>query len=276
MLKDLSISLNNGVKIPMLGLGVFRSEPGQSTSDAVAWALEAGYRHIDTAAAYRNEQDVAVGIAQSGIKREDIFITTKLATQDIEAKKALEGFETSLEKLKTDYVDLYLLHWPVPNYVEAWEELIKLYEAKRIRAIGVSNFQVHHLQTLESLGLLTPAANQIELHPSFQQKEVKAYCEGKGIAIEAWSPLGGQDHLLLNEPVLVEIAKKYGKSAAQVIIRWHIEVGNVVIPKSVRQSRVVENGDVFDFALDAEDLAKIAAMDTNRRSYADPDRFGTK
>ena len=276
MLKDLSISLNNGVKIPMLGLGVFRSEPGQSTSDAVAWALEAGYRHIDTAAAYRNEQDVAVGIAQFGIKREEIFITTKLATQDIEAKKALEGFETSLEKLKTDYVDLYLLHWPVPNYVEAWEELIKLYEAKRIRAIGVSNFQVHHLQTLESLGLLTPAANQIELHPSFQQKEVKAYCEAKGIAIEAWSPLGGQDHLLLNEPVLVEIAKKYGKSAAQVIIRWHIEVGNVVIPKSVRQPRVVENGDVFDFALDAEDLAKIAAMDTNRRSYADPDRFGTK
>ncbi|MDR2513959.1 MAG: aldo/keto reductase [Christensenellaceae bacterium] len=276
MLNEPSITLNNGVKIPVFGLGVFRSEPGQSTADAVAWALEAGYRHIDTAAAYRNEEDVAAGIERSGVKREEIFITTKLSTKDIEAKNTAEGFETSLKKLKTDYVDLYLLHWPVPNYVEAWEKLIGLYEQKRIRAIGVSNFQIHHLQTLESLGLLTPAANQIELHPSFQQKDVKPYCEEKGIAVEAWSPLGGQDHLLLNEPVLLEIAKKHGKTAAQVIIRWHIDLGNVVIPKSVKQARIAENAQVFDFKLDASDLAKIAAMDTNQRSYWDPERFGTK
>lgn len=275
MLNCPDIKLNNGVTIPAFGLGVFRAEPGQSTADAVAWALEAGYRHIDTAAAYKNEQDVAEGIAKSGVKREDIFITTKLSTQDIEAKNAVEGFETTLKKLKTDYIDLYLLHWPVPNYVEAWEALMKFYEEKRIRAIGVSNFQLRHLQQLESLGLTKPAANQIELHPGFQQREVKPYCEERGIVIEAWSPLGGQGNLFINEPVLVEMGKKYGKTAAQVIIRWHLQIGNVVIPKSVKKERIIENADVFNFEIDAEDMAKIAAMDTNQRIYWDPDRFGT-
>lgn len=275
MLNCPNLTFNNGVKIPIFGLGVFRSEPGQSTADAVQWALEAGYRHIDTAAAYRNEADVATGIKRSGVKREDIFITTKLATDEIEKKNALAAFEATLKKLDTDYVDLYLLHWPVENYVDAWEVLMKLYEEKRIRAIGVSNFQLRHLQTLERLGLTTPAANQIELHPSFQQKEVKPYCDEKGIIVEAWSPLGGQDHLLVNVPEIVEIGNKHGKTGAQVLIRWQIEKGNVVIPKSVKQNRIIENADVFDFALDAEDMAAIAALDTNQRSYWDPDRFGT-
>lgn len=276
MLQYKNLTFNNGVEIPQFGLGVFRSEVGEETTNAVEWALEAGYRHIDTATAYRNEADVAEGIRRSGVKREDIFITTKCSTRDIEAKTGRECFERSLDLLKTDYVDLYLLHWPVPNYVDAYEVLIRLYEEKRIRAIGVSNFQVHHLQTLEGLGLMTPAANQIELHPAFQNREVKTYGESKGILTEAWSPLGGSEHLLLDNPVLVGIAQKYNKTAAQVIIRWQMQIGNIVIPKSVHKDRIIQNAQVFDFELSCEDMAAIAALDTNKRAYWDPERFGTK
>ncbi len=275
MLQYKNIKFNNGVEIPQFGLGVFRSEVGEETANAVEWALEAGYRHIDTATAYRNEADVATGIKRSGVKREDIWITTKCATQAIQAKEAKDCFERSLDLLETDYVDLYLLHWPVPNYVDAYEVITRLYEEKKIRAIGVSNFQIRHLQALERLGLPTPAANQIELHPAFQNKEVKEYSESKGIVIEAWSPLGGRDHLLLDNPVLVEIGKKYGKTAAQVIIRWQMQIGNVVIPKSVHKNRIIENAQVFDFELAPEDMAAIAALDTNQRAYWDPDRFDT-
>ena len=267
------IKLNNGVEIPQIGLGVFRSEPGPETANAVTYALEAGYRHIDTAAAYRNEQDVAQGIKASSVKREDIFITSKLQTQEIEAKNALEATKRSFERLETDYIDLFLIHWPCPNFVEAYEVLQKFYEEKKFRAIGVSNFEPHHLKALEDRGLMTPAVNQIELHPKFQQKIVKPCSEEKGIFVEAWSPLGGADFVMVNEPVIVEIGKKYGKTGAQVIIRWHIQYGNIVIPKSVKQERIIENGNVFDFQLDADDMAAIAALDTNTRSYWDPNRW---
>ena len=273
MLNYKMIRLNNGVEIPQFGLGVFRSEPGAETSKAVEWALEAGYRHIDTAAAYRNETDVAAGIAASGVKREDIFITSKLSTRDIEAGNAYEGTLASLEKLNTDYLDLYLLHWPITNYAAAWEVLMRFYEEKKIRAIGVSNFQTQHLQSLEEKGLLLPTANQIELHPGFQQKDLKAYCEARNITIEAWSPLGGQDHLFINNPVIEGIGNKYGKTGAQVIIRWHLQYGNIVIPKSVKQNRIIENSQVFDFELSAEDMAGIATLDTNQRTYWDPERW---
>lgn len=273
MLDYQMITLNNGVEIPQFGLGVFRSEVGTETSDAVRWALEAGYRHIDTAMMYRNEADVARGIRESGVPRNEIFITSKLAVQSIADRKFEEGVESSLAALKTDYIDLYLLHWPVTNFADAWRTLMKYYEQGALRAIGVSNFQVRHLQKLEAEGLVLPAVNQIELHPSFQQRELKPYCEERNIRIEAWSPLGGRDFLLIDRPEIQKIAKKHGKTGAQVIIRWHLDTGNIVIPKSVKQNRIVENAQVFDFHLDAEDLAAIAAMDTNQRSYWSPDRW---
>lgn len=273
MLAYQMISLHNGVKIPEFGLGVFRSEVGTETSDAVRWALEAGYRHIDTAMMYRNEADVARGIRESGVPREDIFITSKLAVQSIADRKFEEGVESSLKALDTDYIDLYLLHWPVTNFADAWRTLMKYYEKGILRAIGVSNFQIRHLQKLEAEGLALPTVNQIELHPSFQERELKAYCEERKIRIEAWSPLGGRDHLLIDRPEIQKIAKKHGKTGAQVLIRWHLDTGNIVIPKSVKQNRIIENAQVFDFHLDAEDLAEIAAMDTNKRSYWSPDRW---
>ena len=273
MLDYQMITLNNGVEIPQFGLGVFRSEVGTETSDAVRWALEAGYRHIDTAMMYRNEADVARGIRESGVPRNEIFITSKLAVQSIADRKFEEGVESSLAALKTDYIDLYLLHWPVTNFADAWRTLMKYYEQGALRAIGVSNFQVRHLQKLEAEGLALPAVNQIELHPSFQQRELKPYCEERNIRIEAWSPLGGRDFLLIDRPEIQKIAKKHGKTGAQVIIRWHLDTGNIVIPKSVKKNRIVETAQVFDFHLDAEDLAAIAAMDTNQRSYWSPDRW---
>ena len=276
MLDYQNLTFNNGVTIPNFGLGVFLSEVGETTTNAVEWALEAGYRHIDTAKAYGNEANVAEGIRRSGVRREDIFITTKCAVPNIEEEKALDSFNESLELLDTDYVDLYLLHWPAKNYEAAYEVLIKLYEEKKIRAIGVSNFQVHHLENLEAHGYMTPAANQIELHPAFQNREVSDYCKAHNILVEDWSPLGGQSHLLLDNPVLKAIGEKYGKSAAQVIIRWHMQIGHVVIPKSVHKERIIENADVFDFALTDEDMSAIAGLDTGVRAYWDPERFGTK
>jgi diketogulonate reductase-like aldo/keto reductase len=179
----------------------------------------------------------------------------------------------SLEDLGTDYIDLFLIHWPITNDLQAWETFIKLYEEKRLRAIGVSNFEPHQLKVLEDHGLLTPMVNQIEMHPKFQQRTVKPYSESRGMVIEAWSPLGGSDALLINEPVILKIAEKHGKTGAQVIIRWHLQVGNVVIPKSIRRERIIENSKVFDFILDQEDMAAIAALDTGKRIYWDPYRW---
>jgi len=267
------VKLNNGVEIPQFGLGVFRSTPGAETSSAVQMAIEEGYRHIDTAQAYENEKDVALGLKNAGIKREEVFITSKVAVSNILSRRTYESVMRSLEALDTDYIDLFLIHWPATNYLDAWEALIKLYEEKRFRAIGVSNFEPHQLKVLEDHGLMTPAVNQIELHPKFQQKIVKPYCENKGIVIEAWSPLGGRDNLLINEPVILKIADKHGKTGAQVILRWHLQTGNVVIPKSVRRERIIENSKIFDFVLDEADMKEIAALDTGKRIYWDPNRW---
>ncbi len=267
------IKLNNGVEIPQIGLGVFHSEPGAETSTAVRWALEAGYRHIDTAVAYNNEEDVAKGVIESGVKREEIFLTSKVASADIRANTVKEGIEKSLSIAPGGYWDQLLLHWPVPNFIEAYEVLMSFYEAKRIRVIGVSNFEPYQIQALLDRGYTLPAINQVELHPSYQQKNVKAYCKAMGIQVEAWSPLGGRDHSLIDNSVITEIGEQYGKSGAQVMIRWHVQSGHVVIPKSVKKERIIANKDVFDFALTDEDMVKIAQLDTNARSYWDPTRW---
>lgn len=265
-----SKTLNNGVKIPIFGLGVFRS--ASETKDAVRWALEAGYRHIDTAKIYGNEADVAQGIKESGVDRKDIFITTKLWNDDMRQGKQREAFEKSLELLETDYIDLYLIHWPVKEaYKESWKIMEEYYKQGRIRAIGVSNFHKHHLEDLLSIAEVVPAVNQIECHPHLTQEPLFDYCREKGIALEAWSPLGGGK--LLSDPDIKKIAHKYGKTVAQLIIRWHIQRDTIVIPKSVHKDRIISNGDVFDFEISSEDMAAITAMNRNERVGSNPDKF---
>ena len=266
--------LNNGVEMPVLGLGVFRAEDGDETYNMVTWALEAGYRHIDTAAVYRNEKSVGDAIADSGIPRKDIFLTTKLWNEDMRQSRQEEGFRNSLELLRTDYVDLYLVHWPVPGfYVQSWKVLEKLYEQKHIRAIGVSNFKEHHLETLLEDSKITPAVNQVECHPLLNQEDLIRYCDNLDIAVTAWSPLGGGKTDLLKNPVLVKIGEKYGKNPAQIIIRWDLQRGIIVIPKSSKKERIIENMNVFDFELSPGDMSAINALNKNQRVGSDPDNF---
>ncbi len=271
---DLSTTkkLNNDVNIPILGLGVFKSKEGQETVDAVRWAIEAGYRHIDTAAAYGNEKSVAQGILQSGINRKDVFITTKLWTDDMRQGTQREAFMKSLDLLNTDYIDLYMLHWPTPeHYMESWEILVDLYKKGLIRAIGVSNFHRHHLDDILKIADVVPVVNQVEMHPYFTQIPLCTYCEKLGIAPEAWSPLA-RGAALKDETIKI-IADKYGKSAAQVVIRWNVQRGILIIPKSVHRERIFENGNVFDFELSDEDMAKISGLNRNQRMFSDPDNF---
>ncbi|MDL2229056.1 aldo/keto reductase [Treponema sp. OttesenSCG-928-L16] len=269
-----SKKLNNGIDMPYLGLGVFRAENGDETYNAVKWALETGYRHIDTAAVYGNEESVGKAIAESGVPREELFITTKLWNEDMRQERQEKAFADSLKRLGLDYVDLYLIHWPVPDhYAGSYKVLEKLYKEGRMRAIGVSNFQQHHLDTLLKESSVVPAVNQIELHPLLKQQALLDYCTALNIAVTAWSPLGGTKADLPHDPVLTEIGKKYGKSAAQIIIRWNIQRDVIVIPKSSKQHRIKENADVFDFELTADDMARINAMNTNRRLGSDPDNF---
>lgn len=264
--------LNNGVDIPCVGLGVFQS--AEHTADAVRWALEAGYRHIDTAKAYNNEADVARGIAASGVKREDIFITTKLFNTDMRAGRQREAIEESFRYLDTDYIDLLLIHWPVEGrYVESWKIMEEYYRAGRIRAIGVSNFNPHHLEDIFAASDIVPAVNQIELHPLLTQEPLLAYCREKGIAVEAWSPLGGTGGTLMQNPVLAEIAAQYGKSVAQLLIRWHLQRGVIVLPKSVHQRYIEQNAQVFDFAISEADMERISALNQDQRVGPDPDDF---
>lgn len=266
-----SIKLNNGVEIPQVGLGVWQI-PDPETAKAVISAIEAGYRSIDTAAIYGNEAGVGQGIAESGIAREDLFITTKLWNEKQGYDSTLKAFEQSMKKLGLDYLDLYLIHWPLPAkdlYLETWKAFEKLYADGRIRAIGVSNFLPEHLQRLIAGSDIVPAVNQIELHPELQQAGVRAFDSEHGIATEAWSPLAkGQS--LLQDPVLTQLGKKYGKSPAQIVLRWHIQLGTIVIPKSVTPSRMRENIDIFDFELSPEDIAQIAKLNTNTRTGGDP------
>ncbi|MDX3099027.1 aldo/keto reductase [Streptomyces sp. ME19-03-3] len=274
MSKVPDITLNNGAAMPQLGFGVWQVPDDEATA-AVATALEAGYRSIDTAALYQNESGTGRAIAASGIPREELFVTTKLWNTDQGHDNALRAFDTSLRKLDLDYVDLYLIHWPTPArglYLETWRALEKIQADGRARAIGVSNFPVAQLQHLRDEGGVVPAVNQVELHPHLPQGELRAFHAGHGIATEAWSPLG-QGRGLLDEPALAAVAGKHGRTPAQVVLRWHLQLGNVVIPKSVTPARIRENIDVFGFELDGEDLAAIDALDNGGRLGPDPSSF---
>lgn len=268
-----TIVLNNGVSIPQLGLGVFRTESGRQTVDAVRWALQTGYRHIDTAKVYGNEESVGEGVRQSGVKRRDIFLTTKLWNQDVRDGRAREAFFESLDRLGTDYVDLYLIHWPAEGWQRAWEQLEQLYAERRVRAIGVSNFHRHHLEELRSFSDMTPAVDQIESSPQFPNQELIDWDRSIGITPEAWSPLGGTGGNLLKNDIVAGIAAKYGKSPAQTILRWHLQRGVVVIPKSTHAERIRENLDVFDFELSASDMEALSNLGINTRHGSDPDNF---
>lgn len=267
------ITLNNGVPMPQLGFGVFQV-PEEETARAVTTALEAGYRSVDTATAYGNERAVGRALAASGLPREELFVTTKLWNSDQGYDSTLAAFDTSLAKLGLDQLDLYLIHWPTPArdlYVETWKAMEKLLVDGRVRAIGVSNFQPAHLTRLLDEGGVVPAVNQIELHPGLQQAELRDFHARHGIVTEAWSPLA--QGASLKDPLITGIADRYGKSPAQVVLRWHVQLGNVVIPKSVTPARIKENIDVFDFALTEDDMAAIARLDEGHRTGPDPDTF---
>jgi diketogulonate reductase-like aldo/keto reductase len=265
-----STTLHNGVEMPWVGLGVFLVEPGDEAKNAVQMALETGYRHIDTAAFYRNEKSVADGIEASGVKREDIFITSKVWNDDQGYEETLAAFETSLEQLRTDYLDLYLIHWPIKGkFTDTWRAMEKLYSDGRIRAIGVSNFLVHHLEELAQSASVQPMVNQVEFHPFLLQKPLLDYCSENKIQMEAWSPLT-RGKFLDNE-VITEIAGKRGKSNAQVLLRWDLHHEVVTIPKSVHRERIEENSKIFDFELTSEEIAKLDALDTETRIGPHPD-----
>lgn len=266
------VTLNNGVQMPWFGLGVFRVDPGDAVEQAVRYALDAGYVHIDTAAAYRNEAGVGRAVKASGIDRKDLFITTKCPNPMQREDRVEEVFAQSLEYLQTDYIDLYLIHWPVKEkYIRTWKIFEKLYRQGKIRAIGVSNFQIHHLEDLLANTEIVPAVNQVEYHPWLTQVELKQYCDEKGIRLEAWSPLAAGE--LVNDPTLTKIGAKYGKSAAQVMLRWDLQNGVITIPKSVNKERIIQNADIFDFTLSPEDMQAIFAMNRDYRTGAHPDTF---
>ncbi len=283
-----SLTFTNGVEIPAIGLGVFQTPP-EETVAAVESALKAGYRHIDTAAAYGNEKEVGQGIRNSGVPREDIFIETKVWISDFGYDETLHAFEKSAAKLGVDQIDLLILHQALPSAfdktVGAYKALEKLLADGKVRAIGVSNFMVEHLTQLLEQTDVVPAINQIELHPYFQQPDVHAFDTEHGIVTQAWSPIGGitsyrdSEKRSFDEPVILAIGEKYGKSAAQVMLRWHIQKGVQVIPKSTKAERIAENFDVFDFEITADEVAEIDALDTGVRGGPEPefitlDNFG--
>ncbi len=268
-----TIKLNNGVLMPKFGLGVFRNPDGEATEKSVNWALDAGYRHIDTAMIYGNEKSVGTGIKASSVPRGDIFLTTKLWNDDIRQKRTREAFEESLERLQTNYVDLYLIHWPVDNRIEAYKEMEKLYSEGKIKAIGVSNFTINQLEELMKESSIIPAVNQIEVHPYLSNNEVVDFCQQKGIAITAYHPIGGGESDLLENNVLVQIAQKHNKSAAQIALRWNLQRDVIVIPKSVHQNRIIENIDIFDFNLTKDEMKEINNLNKNLRFGPDPDNF---
>lgn len=271
-----TVTLNNGVKMPLLGLGVFRVEDNQGLVDAVKTAIKHGYRSIDGAAIYDNEVSMGKGIAEgikaAGISREDLFITSKVWNADLGYESTIKAYETSLEKLGLDYLDLYLIHWPVEGkYKEAWRALEYLYKNGRVKAIGVSNFQVHHLEDLLKDAEIKPVINQIEYHPRLTQEKVREFCKQKDIQVEAWSPLMvGQ---LFDNEVLNEIANNHNKSIAQIILRWDIQNGVITIPKSTNEGRIIENSQIFDFELTNEEVEKINSLNQDFRVGPDPDNF---
>jgi len=267
-----TVSLANGTRIPQLGFGVFQVE-NEQTEAAVTTALEVGYRSIDTAAVYGNEEGVGAALAKTDVPREELFVTTKLWNDDQGYASTLAAFDTSLRKLGLEYVDMYLIHWPTPakdTYLDTWRAFETLHNEGRVRALGVSNFQPDHLTRLLEHASIAPVVNQVELHPYFQQSRVRAFDAEHRIATEAWSPLaqGGE---LLADPVVADIARRLDKTPAQIVLGWHIRIGNIVIPKSVTPARVRENFDVFDFELSAADVDAIAGLDRGQRIGPDPD-----
>ncbi|MGI6570339.1 MAG: aldo/keto reductase [Caldicoprobacterales bacterium] len=268
-IKD-AVILRNGVKMPWLGFGVAYIDADKVT-DSVKTAISAGYRSIDTATDYGNESEVGRAVKESGIPREELFITTKVWNADHGYDNAMRAFEKSLKVLGMEYVDLYLIHWPVKGkYLETWKAFEKLYEEGAVRAIGVSNFHIHHLEKLMKNSNMPPMVNQVELHPLLNQKDLRDFCERNNIQIEAWSPLM-QGSLTI--PLLTDISRKYGKTPAQVVLRWHLQNRVVVIPKSSRSHRILENADIFDFRLTAEDMEAIDGLNEDRRLGPDPDNF---
>jgi 2,5-diketo-D-gluconate reductase A len=269
------LMLNNGRPIPQFGFGVFLVPPAE-TAGAVTSALEAGYRHVDTAQAYGNEAEVGAAISQFGVDRADVFVTTKLRNAAHRPDDARAAFDGSLKALGFDYVDLFLIHWPLPtrydgDFVSTWQTLEEFYRDGRARSIGVSNFQPHHLRRIHQECEITPAVDQIEVHPYLTQDDVRGFCAEHQIAVEAWSPIARGN--ALGDPTIDDIARRYGKTPAQVILRWHIERGDIVFPKSVTPARIRENIDIFDFELTGEDVEAISALNRNERTGPDPDKF---
>ncbi len=265
-------TLNNGVKMPWLGLGVFLVNEGQEVENAVRWALEAGYRSIDTAAIYGNERGVGNALRASGIPRDEVFLTTKVWNDDLRAGRTTQAFQESLDRLGVDYVDLYLIHWPVKGrYIEAWEALEDIYRSGRARAIGVSNFLVHHLRDLLAHAAVVPAVDQVEFHPCLLQPDLLRFCKEHGIQLEAWSPL--MHGRVFDLPVVRRLAQKHGKTAAQIVLRWDLQHEVVTIPKSVRKDRIISNAQIFDFELSDEDMVALDTLDEGRRVGSDPDNF---
>jgi 2,5-diketo-D-gluconate reductase A len=268
-----NITLNNGVEIPQLGFGVFQIPP-EETKEATLVALEVGYRHIDTAEMYGNEKQVGEAVRASGIDRGDIFVTSKLNNSFHAYDAALGAFDRTLEDLDIEYLDLFLVHWPLPSvgdFVETWQAMEKTYESGRTRAIGVSNFQPAHLRRLQAEATVTPAVNQVEIHPYLTNEEVRAFDAAAGIATEAWSPIA--QGKVLDDPTIVRIAENLGRTPAQVTLRWHLQRGDIVFPKSVTRSRVEENYALFDFELSDTDMADITSLNRDERTGPDPDTF---
>jgi diketogulonate reductase-like aldo/keto reductase len=268
---DRAAILSNGVVMPRLGLGVFRIPEGEAVEQAVAYAFQVGYRHIDTARSYGNEAGVGQAVRESGLPREQVFVTTKVWNDQQGYDSTLKAYEASLARLGLDYADLYLVHWPVKGqYKETWRALETLYEEKRVRAIGVCNFHVHHLEDLLAGARVAPMVNQIELHPFLTQEDIRGYCRDYNIQVEAWAPLvrGHLDH-----PLFSELAASYGRTPAQIVLRWHVQHDVVVIPKSVQPARILENQGIFDFELTAADVARIDGLNQNQRFGPDPDNF---
>lgn len=269
-------TLHNGVKMPWFGLGVFKVKEGSEVIEAVKAAIKHGYKSIDTAAIYQNEEGVGQAIRESGVARDELFITSKVWNGDQGYESTLQAFETSLQKLGLDYLDLYLIHWPgqdTEKFKQTWKALEKLYKDGRVRAIGVSNFHVHHLEDLLADCEIKPMVNQVEYHPHLAQLELRGFCKKEGIQLEAWSPL--KQGQLLSEPTIMEIAEKHQKSPAQIILRWDLQTEVVTIPKSIKEHRIIENANIFDFELSQEDMEKINSLNKNERVGSNPDVMNT-